>query len=135
MSRLTRRNQDYDKADAIRSALQKKGIKVDDSSSRWWLQAGVPGSLSAAKGSGHWASKEAASRDWLCVEGAAFVDAAAAEALLARREAARLAKDFGAADAVYVELKNLGVVVNDNNKTWRVWSETSGLRPMDNPLE
>ena len=43
-------------------------------------------------------------------------------------------KDFAAADAVYAELKNLGIVVNDNTKTWRMWSETSGLRPMDNPL-
>ena len=133
LSRLARRNQEYDKADAIRSALQKKGIKVDDSTSRWWLQAGVPTSVSAAKGTGHWASKEA--KDWVCVEGAELVNAELVAALLARRGAARAAKDFAAADAVYAELKNLRIVVNDNTKTWRVWSETSGLRPMDNPLE
>jgi len=24
----------------------------------------------------------------------------------------------------------LGIVVNDSNKTWRVWSEVDGVRPM-----
>jgi cysteinyl-tRNA synthetase len=125
----SRRNLDYDKADSIRSALQRKGIKIDDSMSRWWLQEGVPASLSAAKGDGHWA-RAAMKQDWVCVEGAESVDSDFIEALLQRREEKRRAKDFATADALYMELKDLGIVVNDSNKTWRVWSEVDGVRPM-----
>lgn len=50
-------------------------------------------------------------------EGAA-VDAAAVEALVAKRAALRAAKDWAAADAIKLELKGMGVRLRDDEGTW-----------------
>ena len=46
------------------------------------------------------------------------VDGAAVEGMLARRFAAKKARDFDAADAIQAELRAMGVFVNDKKKTW-----------------
>ncbi len=53
--------------------------------------------------------------------GAATVDAAAVEALLARRREARAAKDFAASDRLRDELVAMGVVIKDNRDGTTTW--------------
>jgi cysteinyl-tRNA synthetase len=53
--------------------------------------------------------------------GAAEIDAAAVEALLARRHEARAAKDFAASDRLRDELVAMGVVIKDNRDGTTTW--------------
>jgi cysteinyl-tRNA synthetase len=39
--------------------------------------------------------------------------------LLAERDALRESRDFPKADAIYANLKGMGLVLNDKKKTWK----------------
>jgi len=60
------------------------------------------------------------------------VDAAAIEALIERRRSAKQARDFAAADAIRVELKDMGVVIEDTPQgvRWKLARDGAASEPV-----
>lgn len=109
-----RQKGDFAAADSIRTALQKRGIKIDDRRKLWWLMPGVPASLAEEKGDGNW-TKGA----WKCtLPSEDGIDVATVRRLLAKRDRLREDRDFEAADELLTEITEMGIQFDDKRRTW-----------------
>lgn len=130
----------YEEADKVRDYLTQAGVKLDDRRAVWWVMAGVPDSVLAAKrassvaGPGGTRSRRGG---WKCLEdedlqelAARGVDAEAITQLLQERDSFREAKDFAQADEIYGRLQSEhGILLNDLKKEWRLKVEDEEEEP------
>eukprot|EP00659_Diplonema_papillatum_P008767 gene8767-13581_t len=142
---LTRRAQDFARADAIREELRAMGVVWDDDMKTWRTpdgrcgRWGTPSHTVAAAGAaqgGHAIKlrglpfrvrygnatcyrcthpRTSSSASTMCKD----ADGSKISAMLHERELTRRAQDFARADAIREELRAMGVVWDDDMKTWR----------------
>ena len=139
---LERRKKNYKMSDALREELKEEyDVHVDDNLKVWWIKphkGGVPGLVSDIKGDGRWGKQ----RPWRQIptdpESDAFVDSNLVNKLLQKRDKARRMKDFITADALLREVYEspeggLGLRVDDEGRTWRIWTEKPPPKKNETP--
>jgi len=135
-SRL-RRN--YEASDRMREELKFEfKVHLDDRLKMWWVSndgRNVPQAISAQKGNGRWKRPEPWRQIPTTEENDACVNPALVEGLLRQRDIARQEKDFTTADALLEKARtcpdsNLTLIIHDDSRTWRIWTDEKPSRPI-----
>lgn len=100
MREEARRGRDFDMADRIRDSMRSQGVELKDKESVWMTATGRSGSYSGGPAGG-------------------TIHGSEIRKLVAERERFRAEQDFDAADEVRDQLRQRGVELFDNEKTWR----------------
>jgi len=137
-----RRARNYDVSDELRDRLKADHrVHLDDRLKTWWYSldgSSVPDSVSRTKGEGRWGPPAPWRMIPTTVENDACVSQDMVEGLLRQRDVARKEKDFRTADRLLEEAKyapeggdsQLTVLVNDEDRSWRIWTEEKPMGRM-----
>lgn len=121
----------YEASDNMRQELKDVyGVHLHDRFKMWWvtLDGKPPQRIRDAEGPGNWDRP----KEWRQIptipEKDASVDPNLVNGLLKQRDIARKEKDFSTADALFAEARDspdgdLSLLINDDARTWRVWSK------------
>jgi len=120
----------YEASDSMRQELKDVyGVYLHDRLKMWWvtLDGKPPQSIRDAEGPGSWDGP----KEWRQIptipEQDTCVDPNLVNALLKQRDIARKERDFSTADALLAEARDspdgdLSLLINDDARTWRVWT-------------
>jgi len=126
----SRSRRDYAVSDQMREELKEKhNVYLDDKMKLWWI------SSSEEQGSERWRNHSLWRQIPTTTENDACVDPETVDNLLQKRDKARQKKDFETADALFEEARtcpdnNLCLLINDDSRTWRIWTE----KPLPKPI-
>jgi cysteinyl-tRNA synthetase len=116
---LAKSRKDYARSDVLLDELYELGVDVDDRARTWRFAyarggGGSPGGVLGGRGGHDYVRSRA--DDYEMSE----ADLAQVDELLGRRLAAKKAREFGRADELQAELRELGVEVDDKRREWYV---------------
>lgn len=135
----SRLHRNYEASDRMRDELKfDYNVHLDDRLKMWWVSSdgrNVPKAISVQKGNGSWKRSEPWRQIPTTEENDACVNPVLVEGLLRQRDIARQEKDFATADSLLEKARtcpenNLTLIIHDDSRTWRIWTDEKPSRPI-----